>query len=145
MTLRTMRQDELHMIADDPVRPHIDPESRLEDGRNIVVLENDITGNIDAIVCTALTNQLPTTEDELFENATPLGSILVAYTVWSYTKGAGRTIINQLRDSAIDEKCDRLVTLSPLTEMASKFHLRNGAKLLEKNNLCQNFEYELRI
>jgi len=74
-----------------------------------------------------------------------LGSILVAYTVWSYTKGAGRTIINQLRDSAIDEKCDRLVTLSPLTEMASKFHLRNGAKLLEKNNLCQNFEYELRI
>ena len=36
---------------------------------------------------------------------------------------------------------NRLVTLSPLTEMATKFHLRNGAKLLQVNESTQNFEY----
>ena len=37
---------------------------------------------------------------------------------------------------------NRLVTLSPLTEMATKFHLRNGAKLLHINETTQNFEYK---
>ena len=36
---------------------------------------------------------------------------------------------------------NRLVTLSPLTEMATKFHSRNGAKLLQVNETTQNFEY----
>jgi hypothetical protein len=34
------------------------------------------------------------------------------------------------------------VTLSPLTEMAERFHIRNGAVFLRKGTLCQNFEYE---
>ena len=38
---------------------------------------------------------------------------------------------------------NRLVTLSPLTEMAEKFHIRNGAKLLQVNETTQNFEYEI--
>ena len=37
---------------------------------------------------------------------------------------------------------NRLVTLSPLTEMAKNFHLRNGAKLLSVNENTQNFEYK---
>ena len=37
----------------------------------------------------------------------------------------------------------RLVTLSPLTEMASKFHIRNGATLIGKSDTCQNFEYTI--
>ena len=37
----------------------------------------------------------------------------------------------------------RFVTLSPLTEMAERFHIRNGATLLAKGNECQNFEYTL--
>ena len=36
---------------------------------------------------------------------------------------------------------NRLVTLSPLTEMATKFHSNNGAKLLQVNESTQNFEY----
>ena len=36
---------------------------------------------------------------------------------------------------------NRLVTLSPLTEMAKKFHLRNKAKLFRVNETTQNFEY----
>ena len=39
---------------------------------------------------------------------------------------------------------NRLVTLSPLTEMATKFHLKNGAKLLQINENTQNFEYTIK-
>ena len=38
---------------------------------------------------------------------------------------------------------NRLVTLSPLTEMATKFHTKNGAKLLQVNENTQNFEYKI--
>jgi hypothetical protein len=86
---------------------------------------------------------VPATEEELFEYADPMGDILIAYTVWSYKKGAGRKIINQLRDSAIDEKCTRLVTLSPKTEMAERFHISNGAKCISRNESSNNFEYDL--
>ena len=37
---------------------------------------------------------------------------------------------------------NRLVTLSPLTEMAKKFHLRNKAELISVNEKTQNFEYK---
>jgi hypothetical protein len=35
----------------------------------------------------------------------------------------------------------RLITLSPLTDMARKFHLNNGAKELRVNKTTVNFEY----
>ena len=38
---------------------------------------------------------------------------------------------------------NRLVTLSPLTEMATSFHTRNGAKLIQINETTQNFEYKV--
>ena len=38
---------------------------------------------------------------------------------------------------------NRLVTLSPLTDMARKFHLRNGAVELQVNETTQNFEYKV--
>ena len=139
--LRSLKVNEKDLIQQDPVRPHIPYDKRFGNGRNSVVLEKD--DEVAAIVCTALCDQVPTTEDDMFEFANPHGRVLVAYTVWSYTKGAGREIINALRDSAIDEHCDRLVTLSPLTEMAERFHIRNGAKFLAKYDKCQNFEYEL--
>jgi len=34
------------------------------------------------------------------------------------------------------------LTLSPLTEMARRFHIKNGAKFINKHALAQNFEYE---
>jgi len=37
----------------------------------------------------------------------------------------------------------RIVTLSPLTPMATHYHIRNGAKLLGHNPTTQNFEYSL--
>ena len=40
-------------------------------------------------------------------------------------------------------KTKRLVTLSPLTPMATHFHISNGAKQISINNDTQNFEYKL--
>ena len=38
---------------------------------------------------------------------------------------------------------NRLVTLSPLTDMARNFHIKNGAKELQVNETTQNFEYDI--
>ena len=37
----------------------------------------------------------------------------------------------------------RVITLSPLTETAKRFHLKNGAKQLQVNEMTQNFEYNI--
>ena len=37
----------------------------------------------------------------------------------------------------------QLITLSPLTPVATHYHIRNGAKLISINPTTQNFEYKL--
>ena len=72
------------------------------------------------------------------------GHIAVFYTVWSYSKGAGREVVNTVAKKLHESgRATRFVTLSPLTAMAERFHIRNGAELLEKHSSCQNFEYFL--
>ena len=138
--LRLLREDELDIIKDDPVRPHIDALWRIRNGRQVFVLENDDTGAIDAVVCTVLMDEIPTCESDM---KWPGVDIAVFYTVWSYKRGAGRDIIFAAQKE-IQKKnpyVKRYVTLSPLTRVAEKFHLRNGAKFLAKHADCQNFEY----
>jgi len=138
--IRKLNKTEVDLLKDDPVRPHITYEQRTRDGCSINVLESD--NKVKAVVCTCLCNNVPTTEKEMFETYyDPQGDVLVAYTVWSYSKGAGREIINELRSNAQLENIRQAVTLSPLTEMAERFHLRNGASLLGKYDTCHNFEY----
>ena len=38
---------------------------------------------------------------------------------------------------------DSVMTLSPLTPMATHYHIRNGAKLIKINPTSQNFEYKI--
>jgi len=40
---------------------------------------------------------------------------------------------------------NRLITLSPLTDMARKFHLKNGAREVQVNPTTQNFEYDIEL
>ena len=72
------------------------------------------------------------------------GNIAVAYTVWSLKKGLGRKIIldgvKTIQDSY---RFSRFVTLSPKTEMATKFHLSNGATQVGESEWANNFEYLL--
>tara|TARA_B100000945_G_scaffold181344_1_gene145312 strand:+ start:825 stop:1316 length:492 start_codon:yes stop_codon:yes gene_type:complete len=136
-------------VSEDPVRPELDLEWRLFAERKIYGLKYE--NNIEAIVCVAYTNEVPTTVREMDYMSqvacqdNQCGKIAVAYTVWSRKRGAGRAIINKLYDFLKNDriKTERLVTLSPLTTMATHFHISNGAKQIQINDTSQNFEYEL--
>ena len=70
--------------------------------------------------------------------------IAIAYTVWSKKKGGGKLIVKEVfKKIKKSNHLNRLITLSPLTEMARNFHLRNGAKELQVNEKTQNFEYKI--
>lgn len=142
--LRLVKDDwTLGYVKDDPVRPHISIPWRISNGREVYTLEDDEAGTPRAVVCVAYTKGVAITEDDLNNTEDP--DTAMFYTVWSYAKGAGREIIFNTADVIKREKphIKRYCTLSPLTEMAEKFHLRNGAVLLRKGETCQNFEYNL--
>lgn len=127
---------------DDPVRPHLSIMFRTSKGREVWALEDYETGVINAIVCVAYTDVVPTTEQELEDFSKPDGKIAIFYTIWSYAPGGGRTLINKLWDHMKGERIAyRFVTLSPPTDMARKFHLRNGAFELQDNKVTVNYEY----
>ncbi len=134
-------------VSEDPVRPELTLGFRIQNGRKIFGLE--YKDEIEAIVCIALCPEVPFTVREMDYMSQAAnqdgqrGEIIVAYTVWSRKRGAGREIINKLKEWAIKEKFKRVVTLSPLTPMATHFHIKNGAKQVNINDVTQNFEYKL--
>jgi hypothetical protein len=134
--IRLISKDELDILSNDPVRPHI---NKIDTGKQVLVLDD-----LSAVICICYCTQVPTTEEELEKFRDDTGSVAVAYTVWSSKKGAGRAIVNELLELMTNKiGVRRLVTLSPLTEMASKFHIRNGATKIGQSNTCQNFEYTI--
>ena len=135
-------------VEEDPVRPELSLEWRKANGRKIYGLKYQDT--IEGIVCVAFTNDIPTTVKELelmSENASLKNDFntAVAYTVWSRKRGAGKEIIKDVYKMIKQSNhLNRLITLSPLTKMAEKFHTRNGARLLQVNETTQNFEYDIK-
>ena len=131
--LRTVNQPDEVRIEDDPVRKGYSYAFRMTEGRQIFTIPDK------AVVCTAKTNKLPITMDELQRFSSPKADeFTIFYTVWSYEKGYGRLILNYLLPLL---NTNRYVTLSPKTEMAKRFHLRNGAKMIADNDESYNFEY----
>ena len=134
-------------VSEDPVRPELTLGFRITHGRKIFGLKYN--NEIEAIVCIALCTEVPFTVREMDYMSQAAnqngqrGEIVVAYTVWSRKRGAGREIIQKLREWTIEHNFKRLVTLSPLTPMATHFHVKNGAKQVHINEETQNFEYEL--
>ena len=140
-------------ISDDPVRPELSNEFRTSYGRKIfgVKYQNEIH----AVMCFAFTNAIPKSVNELDQFSKDaflqsaqrdqnVGKIAIAYTVWSKKKGGGKLIVKEVyKMIKKSNHLNRLVTLSPLTEMARKFHLRNGATELQVNEETQNFEYKV--
>ena len=138
---------------EDPIRPELDNVFRRSYGRKIYGVK--YKGEIHAVMCFAYTNQIPRNVDELdkfshdaylqsAQRDQNIGQIAIAYTVWSKKKGGGKLIVNEVfKKIKKTNHLDRLVTLSPLTDMATKFHTRNGAKLLQINETTQNFEYQV--
>jgi hypothetical protein len=95
-------------------------------------------------MCIARTDGVPANTEELSSLTSLFGKIVVPYSVWSYKRGAGREIVNQVLLSMKRVKTvSRVITLSPLTDMARNFHLRNSAFELRVNETTVNFEYIL--
>ena len=140
-------------IDEDPIRPELDNVFRRSYGRKIYGVKYG--GEIHAVMCFAYTNEIPKSVEELdilsqdahlqsTLRGQNVGRIAIAYTVWSKKKGGGKLIVKEVfKKIKKSNHLNRLVTLSPLTEMATKFHSRNGAKLLQKNETTQNFEYKI--
>ena len=140
-------------IKNDPVRPELDVVFRRSYGRKIFGVK--YKKNICAIMCFGFTNEIPTSVKELdlmtrdaylksAQRDQKIGKIAVAYTIWSKKKGGGKLIVKEVfKMIKKSNYLNRLVTLSPLTEMARNFHLKNGAIELQVNEETQNFEYKI--
>jgi len=140
-------------ISKDPVRPELDNIFRTSYGRKIFGVK--YKDEIHAVMCFAFTNKIPKTikeldlmsKDAFLQSATrdqKIGKIAIAYTVWSTKKGGGKLIVKQVfKMIKKSNHLNRLVTLSPLTEMARNFHLNNGAEEIQVNEETQNFEYKI--
>ena len=130
-------------VSEDPVRPELTLGFRITNGRKIFGLKYN--EEIEAIICVAFCPEVPYTVREMdyMSRVNELKGVAVAYTVWSRKRGAGKEIVNKLSEWAKENKVDRLVTLSPLTPMATHFHIKNGAKQIHINEETQNFEYKL--
>jgi hypothetical protein len=132
-------------VNEDPVRPELDLEFRTSYGRKIYGLK--YKDDIEGIICVAYCNDIPQSVRELnliSQNAYLKDNlnIAVAYTVWSRKRGAGKEIMEKLLIHLKNKKeVTQIITLSPLTPMATHFHIRNGAKLIQHNTTTQNFEY----
>ncbi|OUV98831.1 MAG: hypothetical protein CBD16_09445, partial [Betaproteobacteria bacterium TMED156] len=113
--------------SEDPVRPELDNWFRQQHGRKIYGLQDG--DEIVAVMCFAFTNKIPKTVKELdlmskdafLQSANrdqKIGKIAIAYTVWSTKKGGGKLIVKQVfKMIKKSNHLNRLITLSPLTEM----------------------------
>ena len=141
-------------ISEDPVRPELDNIFRTNYGRKIFGVK--FKDEIHAVMCFAFTDEIPKSVEELDlfskdaflknvqRDPDKVGRIAIAYTVWSKKKGGGKLIVKEVyKMIKKSNHLNRLVTLSPLTDMARKFHLRNGAVELQINETTQNFEYKV--
>ena len=139
--------------SEDPVRPELDNIFRTSYGRKIYGVK--YKDEIHAVMCFAFTNKIPKSVRELdllskdaflqsAQRDQNVGKIAIAYTVWSKKKGGGKLIVKEVfKMIKKSNHLNRLVTLSPLTDMAYKFHIKNGAKLISVNETTQNFEYKV--
>ena len=135
------------------IRPELNNDFRTSYGRKIygVKYKNEIC----AIMCFGFTNDIPKSVQDLdlmtkdahlqsIRRDQKVGKIAIAYTVWSKKKGGGKLIVKEVfKKIKKSNHLNRLVTLSPLTDMARNFHLRNGAIELQVNKETQNFEYKI--
>jgi hypothetical protein len=131
----------LRLIKDDPVRPEIPLEDRVNSNSRIFVLKDD-SGEPLAVTCVKFLADIPASVDDL-ANTVVNTNTAVFYTIWSYAAGAGRELIEQAQRQIKEEKPEvtTYVTLSPKTEMARRFHHKNGAETYRENATSVNYLY----
>ena len=131
----------LSFIKDDPVRPEISKDFRVSDGRVVAAL-TDEGQQPEAMVCVSFHDFVPEDVEGLSKTST-VPTTAIFYTIWSYKSGKGRDLLYQAVKGiqAQYPSVTRFVTLSPKTNMARRFHLKNGAIVLRENIDTTNYEY----
>lgn len=132
----------LEYIKDDPVRPELTVEFRVEANRFVSALVED---GPKAMVCVGLYDFVPTDVGDL-TIVPECPTTAIFYTIWSYVPGAGADLLFQTVEE-IKQKypsVTRFVTLSPKTELARRFHLKNGASIFRENPNTVNYEYTVK-
>lgn len=131
----------LEYIKDDPVRPELPCEFRVSKNRFVSALVEEKPR---AIVCVSLHDFVPASVDDLTTDA-EVPTTAIFYTIWSYAPGAASELlfatVSKIKETYTSVQ--RFVTLSPKTEMARKFHLRNGAAVFRENPDTINYEYSV--
>ena len=140
-TITTPDDGLITVIKDDPVRPEIPASDRVNHNSRIYVWMN---GNeTAAVTCVKFLESVPAAVEDM---ADMVGGATTAvfYTIWSYAAGAGRVLIQEAQKSIETEfpGIQTYVTLSPKTEMARRFHLKNGARELRENPNTINYIYK---
>ena len=140
-TITTISDDLASLIKDDPVRPEIPLSDRVNANSRIYMLKDG--DQTLAVTCVKFLETIPSAVDDL---VVIIGSATTAvfYTIWRYTAGAGRDLIVAAQRSIESEfpEIQTYVTLSPKTEMARRFHLKNGARELRENVDTINYIYK---
>lgn len=131
----------LKLIKDDPVRPEIPADQRVNDNSKIFVLKDEENKPL-AVTCVKFLNGIPQGVEDLTDTVVNTNTA-VFYTIWSYAAGAGRDLITKAQAQIKEEhpEIDTYVTLSPKTEMARRFHLKNGAEVYRENETSINYLY----
>jgi hypothetical protein len=139
--INNLEDNLLKLIKDDPVRPEIPAEDRVNENSRIFVLEDD-NGEPLAVTCVKFLADIPQSVDDLAK-AVVNTNTAVFYTIWSYAAGAGRQLIEEAQARIKEEKpeVETFVTLSPKTEMAKRFHHKNGATTFRENADTVNYLY----
>lgn len=131
----------LDYIKDDPVRPELSKEFRVSKNKFVGVLIEDKPY---ALVCISLQDFVPEDVNDL-NKVSDNPNTAIFYTIWSYKKGSGSELLiealNLIRQRF--PNINKFVTLSPKTEQAKQFHLKNGAGLLRENSTTVNYEYKV--
>lgn len=132
----------IKFVKDDPVRPEIPAEFRVSNNRFI----SSIVDGEDpkAIVCVALQDFVPGSVTELAQDALEPNTAIF-YTIWSYVPGAGQRLLRETVTQIQQQypNITRFVTLSPKTELARRFHIKNGAVMFRENEHTVNYEYKV--
>lgn len=140
--VRELTDEFVAYLKDDPVRPEIPPEHRVNENSRIYVLKDEANQPL-AVTCVKFLNTVPESVEDLADNVVNT-TTAVFYTIWSYAAGAGRELIVNAQQSIREEFPDitTYVTLSPKTEMARRFHLKNGAVVHRENATSVNYLYK---
>ena len=140
-TITTINEEIKTLLQDDPVRPEIPINQRINSNSRIYLLKDgDCT---QAVTCVKFLGSIPAAVDDLVDL---VGSATTAvfYSIWSYAAGSGSSLLHAAQKSIEAEfpGIESYVTLSPKTEMAKKFHLKNGADIYRENLDSVNYIYK---